>query len=76
MQDALLACVQGIDSQYMKYSEEASGFVLDSGLRLGPAERSLVKSMLEMGWLYTQVVLYTRGVEGEQTRVFLYRQLS
>lgn len=58
--------VQGIDSQHIKYCEEASGYVLDPGLRLGPAERSLVSSMLEMGWLFTEVVRYIQGVDGEQ----------
>lgn len=39
--------------------------MIDPGLRLGRAELALVQSMLEMGWLFTQVVRYIQDVESE-----------
>lgn len=59
---------QGIDSQYIKYCEEESGYVLDPRLRLGRKQRALVMEMLEMGWLFTVVVRYIQNVDGENTR--------
>lgn len=57
---------QGIDSQYIKYCEEESGYVLDPRLRLGLKERAIVTEMLEMGWLFTLVVRYNQSVDGEK----------
>ncbi|CAN0463752.1 unnamed protein product, partial [Ectocarpus sp. 12 AP-2014] len=52
----ILYAFQGIDSQYIKYCEEESGYVLDPRLRLGLKQRAMVTEMLEMGWLFTTVV--------------------
>ncbi|CAM9606481.1 unnamed protein product [Scytosiphon promiscuus] len=59
----ILYAFQGIDSQYIKYCEEESGYVLDPRLRLGLKQRAIVTEMLEMGWLFTRVVRYTQGVD-------------
>lgn len=58
---------QGIDSQYIKYCEEESGYVLDPRLRLGLKQREMVTEMLEMGWLFTSVVRYNQTIDGEET---------
>lgn len=58
---------QGIDSQYIKYCEEESGYVLDPRLRLGLKQREMVTEMLEMGWLFTSVVRYNQTIDGEDT---------
>eukprot|EP00903_Cladosiphon_okamuranus_P012519 g11722.t2 len=59
----ILYAFQGIDSQYIKYCEEESGYVLDPRLRLGRKQRALVTEMLEMGWLFTMVVRYIQNVD-------------
>eukprot|EP00752_Nemacystus_decipiens_P006417 g5780.t2 len=59
----ILYAFQGIDSQYIKFCEEESGYVLDPRLRLGRKQRALVTEMLEIGWLYTMVVRYTQSVD-------------
>lgn len=56
---------QGIDSQYIKYCEEESGYVLDPRLRLGLKQRAMVTEMLEMGWLFTSIVRYNQSIDGE-----------
>lgn len=55
---------KGIDSQHIKYCKASSSYELDPRLRLGPAERALVSSMLEMGWLFKEVDGYINGVDG------------
>ncbi|CAM9847403.1 unnamed protein product, partial [Ectocarpus sp. 13 AM-2016] len=59
----ILYAFQGIDSQYIKYCEEESGYVLDPRLRLGLKQRAMVTEMLEMGWLFTTVVRYNQSVD-------------
>ncbi|CAM9668315.1 unnamed protein product, partial [Hapterophycus canaliculatus] len=59
----ILYAFQGIDSQYIKYCEEESGYVLDPRLRLGLKQRAIVTEMLEMGWLFTTVVRYIQNVD-------------
>ncbi|CAM9311005.1 unnamed protein product [Laminaria digitata] len=59
----ILYAFQGIDSQYIKYCEEESGYVLDPRLRLGLKQREMVTEMLEMGWLFTSVVRYNQTID-------------
>ncbi|CAM9222888.1 unnamed protein product [Discosporangium mesarthrocarpum] len=60
----VLYSFQGIDSEHIRYNEEAGGYELGSGLQVDPATAGLVCSLVEMGWLFTQVVRHINAIEG------------
>ncbi|XP_024364423.1 gamma-tubulin complex component 3 isoform X2 [Physcomitrium patens] len=54
VRDVLYAC-QGIDGRYVKYNEDADGYMIDESIRVPKSTRTLVRRLCEVGWLYLRV---------------------
>lgn len=54
VRDVLYAC-QGIDGRYVKYNDDADGYMIDESIRVPKSTRTLVRRLCEVGWLYLRV---------------------
>ncbi|KAG7033560.1 Gamma-tubulin complex component 3, partial [Cucurbita argyrosperma subsp. argyrosperma] len=57
VRDVLYAC-QGIDGKYVKFDNNADGYVLSNIVKAPRATRTMVRKLCEIGWLFRKVKGY------------------